>query len=143
MFDNGFTVAQSTERFERFAMLAFQPRSSSRTPIVSPLKDFFLWIFKDGKYSAENMDIALQEAFGTKTLFDYSRATATGAKICILVTTIWDASTCVFTNYNAVGTRPHDCGTLEAPFHRQKLIKAGYHVLSPQEGKGHVPLWEM
>lgn len=73
-----------------------------------------MWIFNDGRYSAENMDIALQRELGTKTLYDYSRATATGTKLCILVTTIWDASTCVFTNYNATGTRPHDCGKLEA-----------------------------
>lgn len=111
---NGSTVAASIENFERSATFAFQHRPSSHIPILSSLMDFILWIFNDGRYSAENMDIALQRELGTKTLYDYSRATATGTKLCILVTTIWDASTCVFTNYNATGTRPHDCGKLEA-----------------------------
>ncbi|KFY02563.1 hypothetical protein O988_02062 [Pseudogymnoascus sp. VKM F-3808] len=125
---NGSTVAETIEHIERSATFAFQPRPSSHIPILSHIMDFILWILNDGRYSAENMDIALQRELGTKTLYDYSRATATGTKFCILVTTIWDASTCIFTNYNAAGTRPHDCG---------------YHVLSPQEGKRHVPLWEV
>ncbi|KFY68439.1 hypothetical protein V496_01061 [Pseudogymnoascus sp. VKM F-4515 (FW-2607)] len=139
----GSTVAETIEHIERSATFAFQPRPSSHIPILSHIMDFILWILNDGRYSAENMDIALQRELGTKTLYDYSRATATGTKVCILVTTIWDASTCIFTNYNSSGTRPHGCGKLEAQLHRQQLIKAGYHVLSPQEGKRHVPLWEV
>ncbi|KFY32520.1 hypothetical protein V493_00121 [Pseudogymnoascus sp. VKM F-4281 (FW-2241)] len=119
---NGSTVAESIENFERSATFAFQPRPSSNIPILSSLMDFILWIFNDGRYSGENMDIALQRELGTKTLYDYSRATATGTKLCILVTTIWDASTCVFTNYNATGTRPHDCVQGVALQHHPKEV---------------------
>jgi hypothetical protein len=69
--------------------------------------------FADGRYAAENLEEALQDTFGSdRSILDCSKATATGTRIGLPVTTIDDASTCVFTNYNGIGSRPADCGKL-------------------------------
>jgi hypothetical protein len=100
--------------------------------------------FADGRYPVENLEAALQDAFGSKrSILDCSKATATGARVGFPVTTIHETSTCIFTNYNAVGTRPRKSGKLNLWFGSEFLTGAGYHVLRPKDGFGRVPLWEM
>ena len=108
---NGWSVDKCTESFERLARLAFQPRPSLMIPMISPLVGFLVSFFADGRYSADNLEAALQVTFGRdRSILDCSRATASGTRIGLPVTTIRDVSTCVFTNYNGVGTRPSGCG---------------------------------
>lgn len=99
------------ERFEKLAKLSFQPRHTCRIPIISPILEFIVTYCADGRYSAENLESALKDTFGDeRRILDYSRATATGTKIGLPVTTIRYVSTCVFTNYNGVGERPQERG---------------------------------
>lgn len=121
----GLSVELCIERFEGFAKFAFKPRSSSAIPIISPIIDFLLSgipiispiidflvsIFADGRYPADNLEAALQDEFGSeRSILDCSKATAAGTRVGLPVTTIRDTSTCVFTNYNGVGTRPRGSG---------------------------------
>jgi hypothetical protein len=93
------------------ARLAFQPRPSPHIPIISPIVDFLISFFADGRYPADNLEAALQDTFGRdRSMLDCSKATATGTRIGLPVTTIRDVSTCVFTNYNGIGARPSGCG---------------------------------
>ncbi|KAH7393734.1 patatin-like phospholipase-like protein [Cadophora sp. MPI-SDFR-AT-0126] len=130
----GWTIEQATENLERYAELAFQPRSIWNTdiPLVSQFLqviDFIISYLADSRYSADNLEAALREAFGSnRSLLDYSTATRTGTCVGVPVTTIRDTSICVFTNYNGVGTRSRDCG---------------YHVFGPSDGSSRVPLWEI
>lgn len=106
-------MEQCIECFEDLAKFAFQPRASFSLPVLLRILDFLVSFFADGRYAAENLEAALQETFGNdKSILDCSKATATGTRIRLPVTTIDDASTCVFTNYNGVGVRPPDCGKL-------------------------------
>lgn len=108
---NGWSVDKCAESFERLAKLAFQPRPSLNIPIISPLFDFIVSFFADGRYSADNLEAALQDTFGPdRSILDCSKATASGTRVGLPVTTIRDISTCVFTNYNGVGTRPPGSG---------------------------------
>jgi hypothetical protein len=106
-------VEQCTEDLERFAKLAFQPRPSLGIPLISQILDFIISYFADGRYPADNLEAALREAFGSdRSILDCSKATETGTRVGLPVTTIRDTSICVFTNYNGVGTRPRDCGKI-------------------------------
>lgn len=111
LFVNGWSVDKCGERFEQLARLAFQPRPSPGIPIISHIVDSLVSLFADGRYPADNLEAALQETFGRdRSILDCSRATATGARVGLPVTTIRDVSTCVFTNYNGVGKRSSRCG---------------------------------
>jgi hypothetical protein len=142
---NGWSVDKCAESFERLAKLAFEPRPSLKLPIVSPLVDFLVSFFADGRYSAANLEAALQDTFGTdRSILDCSRATASGTRIGLPVTTIRDVSTCVFTNYNGVGSRPPGSGNgVDLIAVGIGLHHTGYHVLRPGDSAGRVLLWEM
>ncbi|RDL30200.1 uncharacterized protein BP5553_10478 [Venustampulla echinocandica] len=121
LITQGWSVEHCIERFEDVAEAAFQPRLS-----LGRIIGFIISYFADGRYPVDNLEAALQEAFETeRTLLDYSRATETGTRIGLVVATIRDTSTCIFTNYNGVGTRPRGCG---------------YFVLGLKDGSGRVPL---
>ena len=105
------------DMFERLAIFAFEPRFFFKFPMFPralnlSLSIFFSYIF-DGRYSADNLEAALQEVFGNnRSLIDFSRATAAGTRVGLPVTTIQDTSTCIFTNYNGTGKRPERCGNI-------------------------------
>jgi hypothetical protein len=102
-------VEQCIDRFESLAKFAFKPRPSSGIPLI----DFFVSIFADGRYPADNLEAALQEEFESdRSILDCSKATAAGTRLGFPVTTIRDTSTFVFTNYNGVGTRPRGSGMI-------------------------------
>jgi hypothetical protein len=130
MFLNGSSIDDSTEAFTELADLAFKPRQVfipvisnilsrilSRIPILSRIRLLssiyvLLKSFRaDSLYPAENIEAALQEVFGKdKTILDYSYATSIGARVGLPVATIREPSSCIFTNYNGVGTRDPDQG---------------------------------
>lgn len=104
-------MEQGTENLERSAKLAFQPRLSLGIPLFSQVLDLIISYFADGRYPADKLEAALREALGSdQNILDCSKATETGTRVGLPVTTIRDTSICVFTNYNGVGTRPRDCG---------------------------------
>lgn len=110
---NGWPVQRCIEQLEPLAKFAFQPRASSGIPILSPLLNFLISFFADARYPADNLEAALQEAFGSgRSILDCSKATAAGTRVGLPVTTIRDTSTCIFTNYNGVGTRPRGSGKI-------------------------------
>ena len=131
MFLNGSSIDDSTEAFTKLADLAFKPRqvfipiiSKILSPILSRIHFLprirllssicvLLKAFRaDSLYPAENIEAALQAVFGKeKTILDYSHATSIGARVGLPVATIREPSSCIFTNYNGVGTRGADQGT--------------------------------
>ncbi|KAH9204856.1 patatin-like phospholipase-like protein [Leptodontidium sp. 2 PMI_412] len=130
MFINGWSIDESTESFEKLAKVAFKRRKVLDIPFLSRVHELLKSYLADGLYPAENIEAALQAVFGKdKTILDYSHATSIGARVGLPVATIREPSSCIFTNYNGVGTRDQD--------------QAGYHVIRPEDGYGKVPLWEM
>ena len=61
----------------------------SRILVLLHILEFLVSYLADGLYPADNLESALKEVFGSDTsILDYSHATAIGAKVGILVTTI-------------------------------------------------------
>lgn len=99
--------------FQSLAKKAFKPRGLSQIPILSRIQKLLVSYLADSLYPADNLESALKETFGDdSSILDCSYATTIGAKIGLPVTTIPETSSCIFTNYNGVGTRTKDCGKL-------------------------------
>ncbi|KIW36756.1 hypothetical protein, variant [Exophiala oligosperma] len=119
LFISGWTVDDCANLFESFATRAFRPRwithvpILSRIPVLSHIFHFLVSYLADGLYPAHNLEGALKDVFGSDVgILDYSHATAIGAKVGIPVTTVQETEPCLFTNYNGMGPRPQDSGTL-------------------------------
>ncbi|KAK3933650.1 acyl transferase/acyl hydrolase/lysophospholipase [Diplogelasinospora grovesii] len=129
LYANGWPIEDCIVCFESLARLAFQPRPSCRIPILAMVYEFLVSLLVDSRYPARNLESALQRVFGsTRSIIDCSKASEMGAMVGMPVTTIRDASACVFTNYNGVGQREES---------------ADYHVIQPEGGIRRIPLWEI
>jgi hypothetical protein len=120
MFLKGSSIDNSTEAFTMLADLAFKPQQVfipiisnilSRIPILSCIRLLhsiyvLLKSLRAGSlYPAENIEAVLQVRFGKeRTILDYLYATSIGARVGLPVATIRKPSSCIFTNYNGVGT---------------------------------------
>lgn len=139
-FLKGCSIEEAAQRFERLAKLTFQPwkvldippiSRFCKTPLVSRLlkipifsrflesslsraERLFVSYFADGLYPAQNIEVALKEAFGTnRSILDHSHATSLGTRIGLPVATVQEQPSCrVFTNYNGVGARGREQGWL-------------------------------
>lgn len=111
LFVNGWSVDVCANTFETLAKEAFKPRGVLHVLILSHIQRLVVWYLSDSLYSAENLEAALKKTFTSdKSIFDCSYATGIGAKLGFPVTTVSETSSCIFTNYNGVGTRASDCG---------------------------------
>jgi hypothetical protein len=112
MFLNGWSIDDSTEKFEKLAKRAFKRRKVLGIPFLSRIQEALLSYFTDGLYPAKNIEAALKEAFGAeRSILDSSYATSTGTRIGLPVATVQERPSCrIFTNYNGIGVRDEDQG---------------------------------
>jgi hypothetical protein len=123
LFIKGWTVTDCIDHFERLARLAFE-KCRFHIPLLSDILAFLTSLATDRRYSASNLEHALQEFFDRdRSILDYSSATASGTKVGVVVSSI-EPRPFVFTNYNGLGER--------------NLETAEYGVLH-----GSIPLWEI
>ncbi len=128
MFLNGSSIDDSIEAFTKLVDLAFKSRQVfipiisnillpilscipflSRIRLISSICVLLKALRADSLYPAENIEAALQAVFGKeKTILDYLHAIFIGARVGLPVATIREPSSCIFTNYNSVGTRGLD-----------------------------------
>lgn len=94
-------MEECLERFVTLARKAFSPRNFAH---------FMISYLADSQYSATGLEDALKEAFGTKTMLEWSEPCNSGVKVAVTATTIEDSSPCIFSNYNGIGTRSIECG---------------------------------
>jgi hypothetical protein len=113
---NGWPVEDCIACFGLLARLAFRPRFWwLRSHFLFALCQLLLPLLVDSRYPAKKLETLLQKVFGARrSIMDCSKATETGANVGITVTTIQDASACIFTSYNAVGQRDGNTGTARA-----------------------------
>ena len=110
MFILGWPVTECAKTFEKLSKKAFKPRPSFCIPFLSRIQELIISYFADSLYPSGDLENALKDVFGpTRSLLDCSYATTIGAKVGLPVTTVPDASPCIFTNYNGVGNRAQDC----------------------------------
>ena len=81
------------------------------TGILTQLRNLFRCWLSDGCYNVEKLEDSLKETFGySQRLFD-SRSGVSGQKVAVTATTLSDASTYIFSNYNG-GSKARSCGKL-------------------------------
>ena len=111
LFTNEWCLEDCIKFFEVFARVAFQPRCWwLRIPLLSKVIQIVGALLIDSRYSSQKLEEILQRVLGTRSIMSCSCATAMGSKLGIPVTTIGDASACIFTSYNGVGGRQDDSG---------------------------------
>jgi hypothetical protein len=114
LFIKGWSVEECEIMFEKLAKLAFQPRKVLKIPFVpflSRVHKLVKTYLADGLYPAEHIETALKEVFGIdRSILDFSHATSIGTRVGLPVATIREPSSCIFTNYNGVGSREQDQG---------------------------------
>ncbi len=115
LYTIGWPVEHCIASFESLARLAFKPRPLCHIPVVTAVYEFLFSLLVDSRYSARNLEWALQDVFGTtRSIIDCSNASEMGALVGMPATTIRDTSTYIFTNYNGVGQRV-ESGTVINP----------------------------
>ena len=78
--------------------------------LLKRLRDLFRCWLSDGCYDVGALEHALKEVFGnTRRLFDTDPKGPSGQKVAVTATTLSDASTYIFSNYNG-NSREKGCG---------------------------------
>jgi ABC-type dipeptide/oligopeptide/nickel transport system permease subunit len=109
LFIKGLSINKAKEVFEKLAKVAFKPRKVLHIPFISRIYKLAKSYLADGLYLAENIKAALKAVFGKdKSILDYLYATFISARVSLLVAIIRELLSCIFTNYNGVGTRDED-----------------------------------
>ena len=112
-FVKGRSLTETIQMFPGMAERAFKRRNGFNIPLISRAFELVGGYLADGLYSSANIESALQEVFGDKSIMDSSYATQTGTKIGVPVATVSNhPSYRIFTNYNGVGVRDEDQGKL-------------------------------
>ncbi|GKT68914.1 patatin family protein [Colletotrichum tofieldiae] len=129
---NGWTVDECIARFESLSNQAFTPRGVPSIPIIGSFVRLMMQVpfvatvvraaallLFDSRYPSRHIEQALRDMFGSeRSIADYSAADTMGAMVGMTVATVQDASACIFTNYNGVGHRGEDHGSLPIPLTR-------------------------
>ncbi|GKT51711.1 phospholipase A I [Colletotrichum spaethianum] len=129
---NGWTVDECIARFESLSNQAFTPRGVPSIPVIGSFIRLMMQVpvfatvvraaallLFDSRYPSRHIEQALRDMFGSgRSIADYSAADTMGAMVGMTVATVQDASACIFTNYNGVGQRSGDHGSLPIPLTR-------------------------
>jgi hypothetical protein len=111
MFIKGLSIEESEITFEKLAKLAFKPRKVPNIPFICRIYKLLKTYSANGLYLAENIETALKEFFGIdRSILNCLYATSIGTRVGVPVATIRELSSCIFTNYNSVGSREQDHG---------------------------------
>jgi patatin-like phospholipase/acyl hydrolase len=104
---NGWSINQSIRTFISLATASFRKRRLLLCiPILSQILEFIISLLADCRYPEKHIESALQTAFGAeKSISDLSYVSQNGIHVGIPVASIRGPSLCLFTNYNAVGSR--------------------------------------
>ena len=79
--------------------------------VLARLRDYFRAWLSDGCYDVQLLEKSLKDIFGVgRKMFDIDSAGISGQKIAVTATTLSDASTYIFSNYNGSGIRDKGCG---------------------------------
>lgn len=114
---NGWSLDQCIEYFEASSQRAFEKRFQTidslfgHLPIIVPAFQFLISLLVDSKYSAQQLEIIQQAAYGTdRSIVESKEAREAGAHLGITLTSTDNTSTYIVTNYNGVGDRNADGG---------------------------------
>ncbi len=91
------------------AKLAFKPRKVLNIPFLYRVYKLLKIYLANGLYLVENIKTALKDIFGiNRSILDCSHATSIGTRVGLPIAIIRELLTCIFTNYNGVGSKEQD-----------------------------------
>ncbi|KAH9905226.1 FabD/lysophospholipase-like protein [Xylariomycetidae sp. FL2044] len=160
MFLNGYSIQQSTVRFEQLAKAVFRPREPFGLPFLPrivksfmrdlahkfhPFPTLFRFVdllisyLADGLYPRKPIEDVLKHAFGTeRNILQCTYATLTGTRVGLPVATVGKKpSSRIFTNYNGVIEPKKDQGGDD---NSSRIVD---RVIRPKDGFGKILLWEI
>lgn len=110
LFLLGWDVPRCIREFDTLARQFFIKRQKeSQSPLGYLHRVFKCWL-SDGCYDVSSLEVTLKSCFGlSRRMFD-APTSISGIKVGVTASTISDASSFVFSNYNGLGTRAKECG---------------------------------
>lgn len=101
LFLKHWTVAASVELFDSLVRDFFGMHLTSGRGLITRLRNYFRCWLTDGCYDAERLERTLKTMFGElPRMFGAQGQHMAGCKVAVTATTISDAFTHIFTNYN-------------------------------------------
>ena len=105
LFLQGWTVAQALAMFQELSRTCFHPPQLEQPSFANRIRYHWKCLRADGYYDVAPLERCLKEVFGpSKKMFDSQVATA-GSKVAVTASSISDASTFIFSNFNGTATR--------------------------------------
>lgn len=97
----GVSINEASSKFNCLARQIF-PLRPRRYTFLGQSWDFLSTWMMDSRYDSDNLDRALQEAFGpTRRLFDTTAPLVSGIRVALTASQVTDGSLCLFPNYRA------------------------------------------
>lgn len=99
----GASINEASSKFNSLARQIFPLRPRRYTFLGQSWDLLSTWMM-DSRYDSDNLDRALQEAFGpTRRLFDTTAPLVSGIRVALTASQVTDGSLCLFPNYRAAG----------------------------------------
>jgi len=111
LFLKHWDIARCARIFDILIRDFFGIHITKGSGLLTRLRDWFRCWLSDGCYDVALLETSLKEIFGEdRRLFDVDRFGVSGQKIAVTATTLSDASTYLFSNYNGTEKRDKGCG---------------------------------
>ena len=111
LFIKHWDVSRCARTFDILIRDFFGIHMTKGTGLLTQLRDCFRCWLSDGCYDVDLLETSLKDIFGNnRRLFDADRDGISGQKVAVTATTLSDASTYIFSNYNGK-PRGRGCGT--------------------------------
>ena len=111
--------------------------------LVTRVRNYFRCWLSDGCYDVDALEKSLKDVFGEETrMFDAPESGVSGSKVAVTATTISDAFTYVFSNYNGSGSRNRACGQPRPRIRLSPLTCLGYKHFRAENAEEEPFLWE-
>lgn len=114
LFLKHWNVTRCARVFDHLIKDFFSTNISKASGLLTRLRHWLRCWLSDGCYDVTALESSLKKIFGDdRKVFDIDRYGVSGQKIAVTATTLSDASTYIFSNYNGMGTRDRGCGTYQ------------------------------
>jgi len=137
-------VKRCTKTFNDLIRDFFGIHMTKGSGLLTRLRDLFRCWLTDGCYDVGKLESSLKDVFGiNRRLFDVDRFGPSGQKVAVTATTLSDAFTYIFSNYNG-RPRERNCGTyIRMPYHAAYSSSSqGYKHVRPNEIENEPFVWE-
>ena len=121
MFLKNWDASKCTQIFDALVRDFFGIHLTKGHGLLARIRDHFRCWLTDGCYDEKALEDALKENFGeNRRIFEPKPTGACTVKVAVTATTISDAHTHIFSNYNGCGNRSNDHGKVH--MHRQAIV---------------------